>query len=87
MMDLQEATRCLDERRIALANLCGMLKPNVAQGKLGEAVGELNQKLIEKLNDEEKDATILSIIISEEIKERHEQLMVFRASWRTFLWH
>jgi hypothetical protein len=75
MMDLQEATRCLDERRVALANLCGMLKPNVAQGKFGEAMGKLNQKLIEKLNDEEKDAAILSIIISEETKERHEQLL------------
>src|SRR6266849_4242954 len=52
MMDLQEATACLDEHRIALANICRMLKPVVAEGGLGEAMGKLNQKLIEKLNDE-----------------------------------
>lgn len=70
MMDLQEAKACLDEHRIALANICGMLKPVVAEGALGETLGKLNQKLIEKLNDQEKDATILSIIIMEELK-RH----------------
>ena len=77
MMDLQEAKACLDEHRIALANICGMLKPVVAEGGLGEALGKLNQNLIEKLNDQEKDATVLSIIISEEMKEAHEQLMDF----------
>jgi len=77
MMDLQEARACLDEHRIVLACICGMLKPVVAEGGVGEALGKLNQKLIEKLNDEQKDAIILSIIISEEMKETHEQLMDF----------
>jgi hypothetical protein len=77
MIDLQEARACLDEHRIALANICGMLKPVVAEGGLGEALGKLNQKLIEKLNDQEKDAAILSIIILEEMKETRDQLMDF----------
>src|SRR5436190_20101299 len=77
MMDLQEAKACLDEHRITLANICGMLKPVDAEGELGEVLGKLNQNLIEKLNDQEKDATILSIIILEEMKETREQLMDF----------
>jgi hypothetical protein len=77
MIDLQEAAACLDEHRIALANICGMLKPVVAEGGLGEVLGKLNQELIEKLNAKEKDATILSIIILEGLKETREQLMDF----------
>jgi hypothetical protein len=75
MMDLREATACLDEHRISLATTCGMLKPNVAKGELGKVIGELNDSLIERLNAQEKDATILSIIIWEELKETHEQMV------------
>jgi hypothetical protein len=49
-MDLREAIACLDEYRISLANIGGMLRPNVAEGELGEAIKKLNDSLIETLN-------------------------------------
>jgi hypothetical protein len=42
MMDLREATACLDEHRISLAAISGMLKPNVAKGEAGQAIGKFN---------------------------------------------
>jgi hypothetical protein len=47
---LREAKACLDEYCVSLANTCLMLKPNVAEGKLREAIGKLNDSLIETLN-------------------------------------
>jgi hypothetical protein len=67
MMDLREATACLDEYCISLANICGMIKPAVAKGELTEAIGKLNTSLIETLDAQIKEAVVLSIMIQEEM--------------------
>jgi hypothetical protein len=77
MMDLREATACLDEHRISLAAIPGMLKPNVAKGEAGQAIGKFNDGLVETLNSQLKDAVILSILIWEEIKKTPEQMVDF----------
>jgi hypothetical protein len=77
MMDLREAKACLDEHRILLAAIPGMLKPNVARGEAGQAIGKFNDGLVETLNSQLKDAVILSILIWEEIKETPEQMVDF----------
>ena len=77
MMDLREAKACLDEYRISLATACEMLRPTVAEGELGEAIGELNDTLIAMLNTHVKEARILSIMIWEQINATHEQIVEF----------
>src|SRR5439155_1077758 len=69
MMDFREAIACLNEYQNSLANICGMLKPRVAQGELGEALRKLDEKLLELLDAEIKDALRLSIIIWEKLAE------------------
>src|SRR5258705_11692817 len=77
MMDLGEARACLDEHRILLAAISEMLKPNVAKGEAGQAIGKFDDGLVETLNSQLKDAVILSILIWEEIKETPEQIVDF----------
>src|SRR5437667_7784866 len=77
MMDLREATACLDEHRILLAAISDMLKLNVAKDEAGQAIGKFNDGLIETLNSQLKDAVILSILVCEEMTEIREQLMDF----------
>jgi hypothetical protein len=81
MMDLREAKACLDEYCVSLANICGMLKPNVADGELGETMGKLNDSLIAMLNTHVKEAVILSIMIWREVNARHEQMVDFPGEW------
>ena len=66
-MDLREATACLNEYRNLLANICRMLKPSAAQGELGEALRKVDEKLLELLDPEIKDALRLLIIIWDEL--------------------
>jgi len=84
-MDLREAIACLDEYRISLANIGGMLRPNIAEGELGEAIKKLNDSLIETLNAQEKEAMILSIMIWRELKATHEQVVDFPDGWADLL--
>jgi hypothetical protein len=77
MIDLQEAAACLDEHRILLAATSGMLKPDVAEGEAGQAIGNFNDRLIETLNSQLQDAVILSILVCEEMKETPERLVDF----------
>src|SRR5713101_759229 len=69
MMDFREAIACLNEYQNSLANICRMLKPSVAQGELGDALRKLDEKLLELLDAEIKDALRLSIIIWEKLGE------------------
>jgi hypothetical protein len=85
MMDLREATACLDEYRISLVNIGEMLKPNVADDGLGEASKKLNDSLIETLNDQVKEAKILSILILEEMNATHEKMVDFPDEWADLL--
>jgi hypothetical protein len=84
-MDLREAIACLDEYRISLANIGGMLRPNVAEGELGEAIKKLNDSLIETLNAQVKEAIILSIMIWTEMNATHEQVVDFPDEWADLL--
>jgi hypothetical protein len=84
-MDLREAIACLDEYRISLANIGGMLRPNVADGELGAALGKLNDSLIETLNAQVKEARILSILIWEEMNATHAQMVEFPDEWADLL--
>jgi hypothetical protein len=85
MMDLREAKACLDEYWVSLANICGMIKPIVAEGKLREAIGKLNESLIETLNAQIKEALVLSIMIREEMTARHERMLDFPGEWADVL--
>ena len=85
VMDLREAIACLDEYRISLANIGGMLRPNVAEGKFGEAIKKLNDSLIETLDAQVKEAKILSIMIWEEMNATHQQMADFPAEWADLL--
>jgi hypothetical protein len=85
IMDLREATACLDEYRISLTNIGGMLKPNVAEGELREATEKLNESLIETLNAQIKEALVLSIMIREEMNARHERMLDFPGEWADVL--
>ena len=62
-----------------------MLKPNVAEGKLREAIGKLNDSLIETLNAQIKEAVVLSIMILEEMIARREQMLDFPGEWADVL--
>jgi hypothetical protein len=84
-MDLREAIACLDEYRISLANIGGMLRPNVAEGELGEAIKKFNDSLIETLNAQVKEAIILSIMIWKEMNATHEQVVDFPDGWADLL--
>ena len=84
-MDFREATACLDEYRISLANIGGMLRPNVADGELGEAIGKLNDRLIAMLEALVKEAIVLSIMIREEMNTRHEGMLDFPDEWAELL--
>ena len=84
-MDLREAIACLDEYRISLAKIGGMLSSNVADGELGEAIKKLNDSLIETLNAQRKEALILSILIREEMNATHEQVVDFPDEWADLL--
>jgi hypothetical protein len=84
MIDLQEATACLDEHRILLAATSGMLKPDVAEGEADQAIGKFNDRLIETLNSQLQDAVILSILVCEEMKETPEQLVNFPGEMADF---
>jgi hypothetical protein len=75
MMDFREAIACLNEYRNSLANICRMLKPSDAQGELGEALRELDERLLELLDDEKKDALRLLIIIWEKLPEIIEEVV------------
>jgi hypothetical protein len=77
MMDLREATACLDEYRASLANIGAMLRLNVAEGELGEAIGRLNDGLVATLRAQTKEARILSNLILEEMNAKHEQMLDF----------
>jgi hypothetical protein len=77
MMDLREATACFDEHRISLAAISSMLKPNVSEGEVGQAVEKFNARLVETLNSQLQDAIVLSIVVCEEMKEIPEQLLDF----------
>jgi hypothetical protein len=85
MMDFREATACLDEYRTSLANICGMIKPPVAKGELGEVIGKINNSLIEILNEQIKEAVILSVMIHEEMNTTKEQLVDFPGEWADVL--
>jgi hypothetical protein len=85
MMDLREAKACLDEYRISLATTCEMLKPNVAEGELGEAIGKLNDSLIAMLNTHVKEALVLYIMIWRQMNARHEQMVDFPDEWADLL--
>lgn len=85
MMDLREAKACLDEYRISLATTCEMLKPNVAEGELGEAIGKLNDSLIAMLNTHVKEALVLSIMIWRQMNAIHEQMVDFPDEWADLL--
>lgn len=77
MMDLREATACLDEYRASLANIGAMLRLNVAESELGEAIAKLNDGLMETLTAQAKEARMLSILILEEMNTKHEQMLDF----------
>jgi hypothetical protein len=85
MMDLREAKVCLEEYCVSLANTCGMLKPKVAEGKLGEAIEKLNDKLLAMLEAQVKEALVLSIMIREDMNERHERMVDFPGEWADVL--
>jgi hypothetical protein len=74
-MDFREAIACLNEYQNSLANICRMLKPSVTQGELGDALRKLDEKLLELLDAEKKDALRLSIIIWEKLPEIIEEVV------------
>jgi len=77
MMDFREAKACLDEYCISLANICGMIKPVIAKGELGQAIEKINNRLIERLSEEIKEAVILSTMIHEDMATITETLVDF----------
>ena len=85
MMDLREAKACLDEYSVSLATMCAMLKPNVAQGELREAIEKLNGSLIETLDVHIKEALILSIMIQQQMNARRERMLDFAGEWADVL--
>jgi hypothetical protein len=84
-MNFREAIIRLDEYSVSIANFSGMLKPNSAQGELGEALRKVNDALMEKLKDRVKESTILSILVNEELKENREQMADFLPEWADVL--
>jgi hypothetical protein len=84
-MNFREAVICLDEYSVSIANFSGMLKPNSAQGELGEALRKVNDALMEKLRERVKESTILSILVNEELKENREQMADFLPEWADVL--
>src|SRR5438445_11648314 len=85
LMNFREAIICLDEYSVSIGNFSGMLKPNSAQGELGEALRKVNDALMEKLKDRVKESTILSILINEDLIENREQMADFPAEWAQVL--
>jgi hypothetical protein len=81
MMDLREATACLDEYRSSLAFICVMLRRKVDNGEFSEAIGKLNDGLMETLEAQVKEAGILSILILEKMNATHELALVFPDEW------
>ncbi len=84
-MNFREAIICLDEYSVSIGNFSGMLKPNSAQGELGEALRKVNDALMEKLKDRVKESAILSILINEELIENREQMADLPAEWADVL--
>jgi hypothetical protein len=58
-----------------------MIKPAVADGELGEAIGKINISLIEMLDARIKEAVILSVMIYEKMTETEEQMADFPGEW------
>src|SRR6266478_939790 len=85
LMNFREAIICLDEYSVSIGNFSGMLKPNSAQGELGEALRKVNDALMEKLKDRVKESAILSILINEELIENREQMADLPAEWADVL--
>src|SRR5438552_4415052 len=85
LMNFREAIICLDEYSVSIGNFSGMLKPNIAEGELGEALRKVNDALMEKLKDRIKESTILSILINEALKENREQMADLPAEWADVL--
>ena len=77
MMDLREAKACLDEYSVSLATTCAMLKPNVAQGELGETIEKLNGSFIKTLDVHIREAVKLCIIIQRGMNARRERMLDF----------
>ena len=77
MMDLREAKACLDEYSVSLDTMCAMLKPNVAQGELGETIEKLNGSLIKTLDVHIKEAVELCIFIQRGMNARRERMLDF----------
>lgn len=85
MIDFQEAKACIDEYCILLANISSMLRPNVAEGELREAIGKLDDSLLPILDAHVKQARILHIMILEKTNARPEQMAVFLYEWSALL--
>jgi hypothetical protein len=84
-MDFREAKACLDEYRISLDATCGMIKSNVAKGELGDAIAKLNDRLLTMLQDQQKEALALAVLIQEEMTTQKDQMADFLEEWADVL--